>query len=52
MSPRKYTLDPIEETEMTNAKPLRLPMDSHLKLEVSQGVSLLDEHKYKRLISS
>jgi len=41
LSQRKYVLDLLYETNMTNAKPFKLPMEANLQLEV-EG-SLLEQ---------
>ena len=38
VSQKKYVQDLIKETEQTDSKPLRLPMDPHLKLTSNQGI--------------
>jgi len=50
MCQRKYTLDLLQEMNMLNAKPLQLPMGSHLKLSAYAGKRLSDPEIYKRLI--
>ena len=47
---RKYTLDLLQELNMLNAKPLQLPMGSHLKLSAYAGKRLSDPEVYRRLI--
>lgn len=50
MSQTKYTLDLLKEYGMINAKPLKLPTDTQLKLTPDKGVSLPDATKYQRLV--
>ena len=50
ISQRKYTLDLLREMNMLNAKPLQLPMSSHLKLSHYTGKKLQDPEVYRRLI--
>ena len=50
MCQRKYTLDLLQEMHMLNAKPLQLPMGSHLKLSAYGGKRLSDPEVYRRLI--
>lgn len=47
---KKYTLDLLKEYGMMNAKPLQLPMDSHLKLTPDKGDLLLSPTPYQRLL--
>lgn len=46
LSQTKYTVDLLKEYGMLNAKPLKLPMDSQLKLTHDKGVLLPDASKY------
>jgi len=50
VSQNKYVQDLIKETAQISAKPLKLPMDPHLKLVQDQGPSLEDGNKFRRLI--
>lgn len=50
ISQSKYTLDLLKEYGMINVKPLRLPMDSQLKLTHDKGVPMPDPSKYQKLI--
>ena len=50
ISQAKYTLDLLKEYGMINAKPLKLPMDSHLKLTQDKGDLLSDPSPYQRLV--
>jgi len=37
LSKRKYTLDVFAELKMSNCKPLKLPLDSNIKLAAYRG---------------
>lgn len=50
ISQKKYTLDLLEEFGLTNATPLKLPLDSHLKLTPDKGDALPDPHPYQKLL--
>lgn len=50
MSQTKYTLDLLKEYGMINAKPLKLPMDTQLKLTPDKGVPFPDATRYQRLV--
>ncbi|GAB2279700.1 hypothetical protein Dimus_039365 [Dionaea muscipula] len=50
LNQRKYALDLLKETGMTEAKPLALPMDVNQKLSADQGTSLEDPSRYRRMI--
>ncbi|XP_031101938.1 uncharacterized protein LOC116005841 [Ipomoea triloba] len=50
VSQRKYVLDILEETGMTNCKPVDTPMDPNVKLLPRQGELLSDPSKYRRLV--
>lgn len=50
MSQKEYTLDIIKEYGLSNAKPVLLPMDSHIKLSAELGEILPDDTVYQRLV--
>jgi len=50
MSQRKYTLDILQDTELTGARPDKFPMEQYLKLTPDDGELLKDPVKYKRLV--
>jgi len=50
ISQRKYALDLLEETGLLNSKSVETPMDPNVKLLPSQGESLSDPEKYRRLV--
>lgn len=50
ISQRKYTIDILKEHNLLNAKPLQLPLDSHLKLTPDLGDSLPNPTDYQRLL--
>lgn len=50
ISQRKYVLDMLQEFGMLNAKPLKLPLDQHVKLTSDMGVPLEDPEVYRRLV--
>ncbi|XP_021735713.1 uncharacterized protein LOC110702318 [Chenopodium quinoa] len=50
LSQRKYITDILEEYDMMNVRPLKLPMDAHLKLRVDSGNVMADPEPYQRLI--
>ena len=47
---RKYALDILEETGLTNCKPIDSPMDSNQKLTRDQGELFSDPERYRRLV--
>jgi len=49
-SQRKYALDILEETGLTDSKFVETSMDPSVKLLPSQGESLSDPEKYRRLV--
>ncbi|XP_021755416.1 uncharacterized protein LOC110720671 [Chenopodium quinoa] len=49
ISQRKYTMDLLKDQGMLQVKPLKLPMDSHLKLTADKGTPL-SNHAAKRLL--
>lgn len=50
ISQAKYTMDLLKEYGVINSKPLKLPMDSHLKLTTNKGDPLPDATRYQRLV--
>jgi len=50
VSQREYTQDLINEVMMARTKPLKLPMDPHLKLSRTQGSPWEDGDKFRRFI--
>lgn len=50
LSQKKYVTDILKEHGMLNAKPLQLPMDTHLKLCPDKGDELSDATPYQRLL--
>lgn len=50
VSQQKYTLDLLKEYGLSNATPLKVPMDTHLKLTPTKGVVLPNPHPYQRLV--
>lgn len=50
ISQKKYALDLLKEFDVVTSTPLKLPMDSHLKLTPTSGVPLTDSHPYQRLV--
>lgn len=49
---KKYTLDLINEYGLSNTTPLKIPMDSHLKLTPTKGTILPNLHPYERLLEN
>jgi len=49
LSQRKYALDLLKETGMTNAKPVYLPIDPQASLS-QEGLLLSTPDKYRRLV--
>lgn len=47
---KKYTMDIIKEYGLSNAKPVLLPMDSHIKLSAEIGDPLPDIIVFQRLV--
>lgn len=50
LSQKKYTLDLLDDYNMQNCKPLKLPMDSHLKLTADKGEPLTNPIEYQKLV--
>ncbi|KOM28000.1 hypothetical protein LR48_Vigan477s002700 [Vigna angularis] len=50
ISQRKYALDILEETGLTNCKPIDSPMDPNQKLMRDQGELFSDPERYRRLV--
>ena len=50
ISQRKYALDILEETGMTNCRPIDSPMDPNQKLMSDQGEPFPDPERYRRLV--
>lgn len=50
LSQRKYVTDILQEYGMLRARPLQLPMDTHLKLTQDKGEVLSDPTPYQRLV--
>uniref|UniRef100_A0A803KNI4 Reverse transcriptase Ty1/copia-type domain-containing protein n=1 Tax=Chenopodium quinoa TaxID=63459 RepID=A0A803KNI4_CHEQI len=50
LSQRKYVVDILEEYDMVNVRPLKLPMDPHLKLTAEGGSILRDPEPYQKLV--
>lgn len=50
ISQKKYILDLLKENGLSNARPYKLPMDPHVKLQADMGTPLLDQEVYRRLI--
>jgi len=50
ISQRKYALDILEETRLTNTKSIDSPMDSNQKLTRDQGELFSDPERYRRLV--
>uniref|UniRef100_A0A803MEL1 Uncharacterized protein n=1 Tax=Chenopodium quinoa TaxID=63459 RepID=A0A803MEL1_CHEQI len=50
ISQRKYIHDLLKDQGMLNVKPLKLPMDSHLKLRADKGTSLSNPVPYQHLL--
>ncbi|RDX89938.1 putative mitochondrial protein, partial [Mucuna pruriens] len=50
ISQRKYALDILQETSMSNCKPVDSPMDPNMKLMVKQGEPYSDPERYRRLV--
>jgi hypothetical protein len=47
---RKYALDILQDSGFLGSKPVKIPMEQHLKLSRDQGPLLLDPSAYRRLI--
>ncbi|RDY03243.1 hypothetical protein CR513_13190, partial [Mucuna pruriens] len=47
---RKYALDILQETSISNSKPVDSPMDPNMKLMVKHGEPYSDPKRYKRLV--
>ena len=52
ISQRKYALDILEETGLSNAKPIDTPMDPSVKLPPNQGEPFSDPGRYRRLVGT
>lgn len=50
VSQKKYTMDLLDEFEVTGLTTLKLPMDIHLRLKADTGMYLKDPHPYQRLL--
>lgn len=50
LSQRKYTLDILQDTGLSGAKPVCFPMEQHLKLTNTDGELLHNSASYRRLI--
>ncbi|GKD22022.1 cysteine-rich receptor-like protein kinase 8 [Tanacetum coccineum] len=50
ISQKKYTTDLLKENGVLNAKPYKLPIDQHVKLQADIGTPLPDPEVYRRLI--
>lgn len=50
VSQKKYTLDLIDEFNLSQSTPLKLPMDIHLRLSHDTGEYLHDPHPYQRMM--
>ena len=50
LSQRKYTTDLLKEYNLLDCKPLRLPMDTHVKLLSSAGNPLPHPEDYQRIV--
>lgn len=50
LSQRKYALDLINEAGLEAAKPLKLPLDQHIKVSQEKGTLLDNPEYYRRLI--
>ena len=50
ISQRKYALDILEETGMTNCRPINSHMDPNQKLMLVQGGPFPDPERYRRLV--
>ncbi|RDX93333.1 putative mitochondrial protein, partial [Mucuna pruriens] len=48
ISQRKYALDILQETSMSNCRPVDSPMDSNMKLMVKHGEPYSDPGRYRR----
>nr|GEX84843.1 uncharacterized mitochondrial protein AtMg00810-like [Tanacetum cinerariifolium] len=46
----RYTIDLLKEAGVLNAKPYKLPMDQHVKLQADTSTPLPDPKVYRRLI--
>ena len=51
ISQRKYALDILEESGMTNCRPIDSHMDPNQKLMADQGEPYSDPKRYRRLVS-
>jgi len=50
ISQKRYVLDLIKECDLVSARPLRLPLGTHVKLTPQSGALLSQGDKYRRLI--
>ncbi|RDX77858.1 hypothetical protein CR513_41945, partial [Mucuna pruriens] len=50
ISQRKYALDILQETSMSNCRPIDGPMDPNMKLMVKHGEPYSDPERYRRLV--
>jgi hypothetical protein len=49
---RKYTLDILQDTGFLASKPVKFPMEQHLKLSRDEGILLPDPTIYRRLMGN
>ncbi|RDY13570.1 hypothetical protein CR513_01484, partial [Mucuna pruriens] len=50
ISQRKYAFDILQETSMSNCRPIDSPMDPNMKLMVKHGEPYSDLERYRRLV--
>ncbi|CAN1770862.1 Retrovirus-related Pol polyprotein from transposon TNT 1-94 [Linum perenne] len=50
ISQRKYVLDLLKDTKMTNCRPVDTPMEQNRKLSQSKDIALVDKGNYQRLV--
>lgn len=50
ISQRKYALDLLKEYGIDKQKSLKLPLDTHIKLDVQKGTPLPNPETYRRMV--